>query len=145
MSCVFCKIIRGEIPSKRIYEDEKTLAFLDINPSAPGHTLIIPKRHESRVEGLTEGDASALFGALHRLVGPIQNALDADGSTIGINNGSVAGQEVPHAHIHVIPRRMGDRGGIIQGITRRPRPSSSEMDDIARRIRANIENSPAGS
>ena len=132
--CVFCKIIRGEIPSLKVYEDEKSLAFLDVNPSAPGHTLVIPKAHVARVEDLPEEDASALFKTLRRLVGKIQEAMDAPASTIGINNGRESGQEVPH--IHVIPRYRGDRGGIIQGITRsHRRPSGEEMLHIAERIR----------
>ncbi len=120
----------------KVYEDEKSLAFLDINPSAPGHTLVIPKAHTARVEGLSEEDASALFKTLHRLVGKIQEAMDAPASTIGINNGRESGQEVPHVHIHVIPRSRGDRGGIIQGIARSyKRPSGDEMRLIAERIR----------
>jgi histidine triad (HIT) family protein len=133
--CVFCRIIRGEIPSLKVYEDEKSLAFLDVNPSAPGHTLIIPKAHIARIEYLPEEDASALFKTLHRLVGNIQEALEAPASTIGINNGKESGQEIPHVHIHVIPRFRGDRGGIIQGIARsHGRPSGEEMLRIAERI-----------
>jgi len=134
--CVFCRIIRGEVPSHKVYEDDKSLAFLDIHPSAPGHTLIIPKAHIARVEDLPEEDAAALFGALHRIVGSIQEAIGAPASTIGINNGRESGQEVPHVHIHVIPRYRGDRGGIIQGIARsHGRPSGDEMLCIAQRIR----------
>lgn len=138
--CVFCRIIRGEIPSLKVYEDEKSLAFLDIHPSAPGHTLVIPKAHTARVEDLPENDAAALFRALHRLVGLIQAAVDAPASTIGINNGRESGQEVPHVHIHVIPRSRGDRGGIIQGIARAPsRPNEDEMRQIAVRIKRLVE------
>lgn len=135
-SCIFCRIIRGEIPSYKIYEDEKTLAFLDISPSAPGHTLIIPKAHVTRVEDLSEEDAEALFKTLHVLVGGIQDAMEASSSTIGINNGPESGQEVPHVHIHVIPRTRGDRGRIIQGLVQSlDRPSAEEMLRIAERIR----------
>lgn len=138
--CTFCRIIRGEIPSLKVYEDEKSLAFLDIHPSAPGHTLVIPKAHTARVEDLPENDAAALFRVLHRLVGLIQAAVDAPASTIGINNGMESGQEVPHVHIHVIPRFRGDRGGIIQGIARAPwRPNEDEMRQIAVRIKRLVE------
>jgi histidine triad (HIT) family protein len=94
--CTFCRIIRGEIPSLKVYEDEKSLAFLDVNPSTPGHILIIPKAHIARIEDLPEEDASVLFKTLHRLVGNIQEALEAPASTIGINNGQESGQEIPH-------------------------------------------------
>ncbi|MDH5791605.1 MAG: HIT family protein, partial [Candidatus Bathyarchaeota archaeon] len=131
---------KGEAPAHKVYEDEKAVAFLDIHPSAPGHTLIIPKAHMARVEDLPENDAAALFRALHRLVGPVQVAVDAPASTIGINNGRESGQEVPHVHIHVIPRSRGDRGGIIQGIARAPRrPNEDEMRQIAVRIKGLVE------
>ena len=138
-SCIFCRIIRGEIPSYKIYEDERTLAFLDINPSAQGHTLIIPRAHVTRVEDLSEEDAEALFRTLHVLVGGIQDAMEAPSSTIGINNGPESGQEVPHVHIHIIPRTRGDRGGIMQGLVRiTGRPSGEAMLDIAERRRERV-------
>lgn len=133
--CLFCRIIRGEIPYYKVFEDERTLAFLDINPSAPGHTLIIPKSHVARIEDLQEEDATALFRTLHRLVEPIQRAVEAPACTVGINNGPESGQEIPHVHVHVIPRSKGDRGGIIQGVARTGRPQRHEMAETAARIR----------
>ena len=134
--CIFCRIIEGTIPAFKVYEDDKVFAFLDINPSAPGHTLIIPKTHVAHVEDLSEEDASSLFKVLHNLVGRIQDAVNAPAATIGINNGRESGQEVPHVHIHVIPRYRGDRGGIIQGIAEHPRRlDEKEMCRIAERIR----------
>lgn len=138
--CIFCRIIRGDAPAHRVYEDERVLAFLDINPCSPGHTLIIPKTHVERIEGLSEDDAIALFLALHRLTGSIQRAVGAPATTIGINNGSESGQEVPHLHIHVIPRFKGDRGGVVQSVARgHRRPSVEEMNKIAERIREAIK------
>jgi len=137
--CIFCAIVDGKIPSHKVHEDERTLAFLDIHPSAPGHTLIIPKAHVAKVEDLNRDDAEALFRTLHGLVGGIQTAMGAPASTIGINNGRESGQEVPHVHIHVIPRYAGDRGGIIQGVTRSlARPEQDEMSGIAERIRVSV-------
>jgi len=134
--CIFCRITRGELPAHKVYEDEWVLAFLDIHPSAPGHTLIIPKVHEERIENLSEDEAAAIFKVLHRLTGRIQAAVDAPSSTIGLNNGPESGQEVPHIHIHVIPRFRGDRGGIIQGISRIGcHLNEEEMHRIAERIR----------
>jgi histidine triad (HIT) family protein len=135
MNCVFCSIIKGEIPSYKIYEDEQVLAFLDINPSAKGHTLIIPKLHEARIEYLPKRDSKALFYVLQKLINPIQRAVYAPASTIGINNGREAGQEVPHVHIHVIPRRLDDRGSIIQALARTPRFSKEEFIEVANSIR----------
>ena len=134
--CIFCRIVRGEAPAHRVYEDDRVLAFLDIHPSAPGHTLIIPKAHVARIEDMHEADAEALFRTLHGLMGPIQAAVEAPSSTVGVNNGPESGQEVPHVHIHIIPRFRGDRGGIIQGLARSGRRSSEdEMRRIAERIR----------
>ena len=138
-NCIFCAIVDGRVPSHKVYEDEKTLAFLDIHPSAPGHTLVIPKAHIARVEELPEEDARRLFAALHKIVGRIQEAMGAPACTIGINNGRESGQEVPHVHIHVIPRSTGDRGGIIQGIANSSVSSDQEeMSGFAERIRASI-------
>ena len=137
--CVFCAIISGKIPAYKVHEDERTLAFLDIHPSSRGHTLIIPKVHVARVEDLSKEDSEALFKTLHGLVGGIQEAMGAPASTIGINNGRESGQEVPHVHIHVIPRYTGDRGGIIQGIARASgKPDQKEMIGNAEKIQASI-------
>jgi histidine triad (HIT) family protein len=139
-NCVFCAIVEGKIPSYKVYEDEKTLAFLDIHPSAPGHTLLIPKIHVAQVEDLPEEDARALFASLHKIVGRIQNAIGAPATTIGINNGRENGQEVPHVHVHIIPRKQGDKGSMIQGISRSPpNLDSDEMVRIAREIRDRIK------
>jgi len=138
-SCIFCAIVEGRIPSHKIYEGERVLAFLDVHPSTLGHTLVIPKVHVARVEDLEREDAKALFKALHGLVGGIQRAMGAPASTIGINNGRESGQEIPHVHIHVIPRSTGDRGGIVQGIASSSVSSDQEeLSDIAERIRASI-------
>ena len=135
-SCIFCAIIDGKIPSYKVYEDETTLAFLDIHPSAPGHTLLIPKIHIAKIEDLPEEDARCLFATLHLIVGRIQKAMGTPATTIGINNGRESGQEVSHVHIHIIPRGKGDRGGIIQGLARSPsRPDRAEMERISERIR----------
>ena len=114
MACLFCSIVEGRVKSERVYEDDDVLAFLDIRPSAPGHTLLIPKAHVARIEELTPNQAAALFKTLHRIVGPIREATSSDATTIGINNGPGSGQEISHVHIHIIPRTRGDRGGIVQ-------------------------------
>jgi len=88
-----------------------------------------------QVEGLSREDSSALFDTMHKLVGRIQSAVGAPSSTIGVNNGPESGQEVPHVHIHVIPRSKGDRGGIIQGIARSGgRPDGGELSRIVEKI-----------
>jgi histidine triad (HIT) family protein len=135
MACLFCAIIEGSVPAQRLYEDDGMLAFLDARPVALGHTLLIPKTHAARVEDLSPEQAAALFDALHRIAGPIREAVSSDATTIGINNGPGSGQVIPHVHIHVIPRRRGDRGGIIQ---RLGSGGSGDPAKIAEAIRARI-------
>jgi len=135
--CLFCAISAGKVPAHVVYEDDRTVAFLDIHPSAPGHTLITPRTHAARIEDLSAEDATALFATLHRLTKPIREAVGAEAATVGINDGPGSGQEVPHVHIHVIPRRRGDGGGIIQAITRKGSVGAS-LPDVADRIRKRI-------
>lgn len=133
--CIFCQIVDGEIPSSTVYEDDDVYAFLDVNPLTRGHTLVIPKEHHSRVEELPAGTGSALFTAVYELADPVQAAVDADGATIGINNGEVAGQDVPHVHAHVIPRFEGDAGGSLHtAFTTGPDIADDEFDEIAAAI-----------
>ncbi len=108
---VFSQIVEGEIPAYVVYEDETTFAFLDANPLAPGHTLVIPKTEYQKIEDLPEDAARDLFATVHRLTPAIEDAVDADATTVGFNNGEAAGQEVEHVHCHIIPRFEGDGGG----------------------------------
>ncbi|MFA7310163.1 MAG: HIT family protein, partial [Candidatus Paceibacterota bacterium] len=108
-NCVFCKIIRGELPSFRVYEDERTLAFLDINPVNRGHTLVIPKADDTRnIFDVSPEDWSATTETARKVAHAVEKALDADGVNIVMNNRPNAGQVVDHPHIHVIPRFKGD-------------------------------------
>jgi histidine triad (HIT) family protein len=135
-SCVFCKIVKGDIKPHTVFENEKTLAFLDANPLTKGHTVIIPKIHVSKLEKLDEDTAEAFFLTIHKLVAPIQNAVGAQATTIGINNGKESGQDIPHVHAHIVPRFKGDKGGSVHSIIRcRPRISQKEMQKIAENIR----------
>jgi histidine triad (HIT) family protein len=136
-SCIFCRIVDGEIPSRTVYEDDDVLAFLDANPLAPGHTLVVPKSHRGRLNDADADEAADVFGAVHELTPRIESAVDAPATTVAINNGEAAGQEVPHVHVHVIPRFEGDGGGPIHAVAGgRPDLSEEELDDIAERIAA---------
>lgn len=133
--CIFCAIVDGEIPSRTVYEDEETLAFLDANPLAPGHVLVIPKSHHERLDELPDELAGAVLERLHQLVSPVESAVDADGSNVAFNNGSAAGQEVPHVHGHIIPRFEDDGGRPIHVVAgSRPELSDEELDSIADNI-----------
>ena len=105
--CIFCKIVDGEIPSMKIYEDDWCVAVMDISPATPGHTLVIPKEHFDSLEDLDEETAGKLM-MVAKLIGFRQkNALGSEGFNIVQNNGRAAGQTVMHYHIHVIPRYAG--------------------------------------
>jgi len=137
--CIFCKIIRGEAPSHKVYEDEGAMAFLDAFPLAEGHTLIVPKKHYERIEDVPEEDAVPLYKAIHRLVQPVCASVGATDCNIGFNDGPSAGQVVPHVHGHIIPRWPDDGGGSIHSImVRRPRVSAERMREIAGKIRERV-------
>lgn len=106
--CLFCKIVRGELPSYKVYEDDATLALLDINPVNPGHTLVIPKIHATDLFDAEDSDWQALTKTVRIIAHALESALKPDGINIGMNNRASAGQTVFHAHMHVIPRREGD-------------------------------------
>ena len=104
--CLFCKIIAGEIPSTKVYEDETVYAFRDINPQAPVHVLVVPKRHIARAADLTEEDG-ALIGHIFAVAAQIAKAEGiADGFRIITNNGADAGQTVAHLHFHILGGRV---------------------------------------
>jgi histidine triad (HIT) family protein len=133
MSCIFCRIVKGEIAAEVVAEDARTLAFLDVSPLADGHVLVVPRAHVALLEDLAPEDVNALFAAVARLAGPAREAAAAEGSTVGINNGPATGQTVPHVHVHIVPRRSGDGGGTVHSIFR-PRPTRP-IADVARDIR----------
>lgn len=106
--CIFCKIISGEIPAYKVYEDDKTLAFLDINQVNPGHTLIVSKNHYANLEAIPTEELSALIIAVKKVGALLKNKLGVGGYNITVNNDPIAGQLIAHLHFHVIPRREGD-------------------------------------
>lgn len=107
--CVFCKILAGEIPSAKVYEDDKVMAFLDIAPFNLGHTLVVPKTHCHGLSDMPDDFRDALFAAAARLAPVVLRVTGATGFNLLLNNGQTAGQEVPHAHLHIIPRFADDK------------------------------------
>lgn len=138
--CIFCSIVAGDIPARTVYETDAVLAFLDANPLARGHTLVIPKSHAQHVGDLDADLASDLFDAVASLTPRIQDAVDADGANVGVNDGEAAGQEVPHVHVHVVPRFEGDGGAPIHAVAgERPDLSDDELDAVADEVAAAID------
>jgi histidine triad (HIT) family protein len=101
---LFTQIIDGEIPSYTVYEDDTTYAFLDVNPLAPGHTLVVPKEPYERLDDMPADLAGDVFSTATKIAPAIEAAVDASATTLAINNGEDAGQEVPHVHLHIIPQ-----------------------------------------
>ena len=114
MDCIFCKIITKDIPSKILYEDDDTISFLDAFPVAKGHTLVIPKEHHAKIQDLPSDVNQKLFETVHKMTKKIDSL---EGSTlIAIHNGRASGQEVPHVHVHLIPRSNDDSAGPVHSM-----------------------------
>jgi len=107
-NCIFCKIIAGEIPAAKIYEDDAVLAFLDINPVNIGHALVIPKRHFENLYDTPDELLAKMISAAKKISLAIKSAMHAGGINIEMNNERAAGQLVGHAHLHVVPRFEND-------------------------------------
>lgn len=138
-NCVFCKIIAGEVTAKIIMQNEKAMALLDAFPLAAGHTLVIPKSHYAKVQQMSEQDAMAVFEIVWKIAGAVETGSQVNASTIAIHNGSEAGQEVPHVHAHIVPRKKGDGAGPIHSMFKiKPRLSAQEMDSLYDRIASNL-------
>ncbi len=134
--CIFCKIIGGEIPSFKVFEDEYVLAFLDIKPFTKGHTLIIPKQHAENVFDITEDSLQKVIVVGKKMAAKIKAVLGADGIRLSQSNGKVAGQEIMHFHLHVIPRYEND--GLFANPTatlQLPQADFEELKKLAKQIK----------
>jgi len=129
-NCVFCKIVRGELPSYKVFEDEKSLAFLDIHPVHAGHVLVIPKMHAATIFDVPPEDWAAVQENVRKCAIAIEKSMGADGVNLLMNNREHAGQVVHHAHVHLIPRFKGD------GLNRWPsRPyEEGEAGEVRKKI-----------
>ena len=133
--CIFCKIVSGQIPSLRLFENDSVLAFLDVGPISDGHTLIVPKEHFQRLDKAPPETAAQIARILPMLAAAVQKAVNADGYNLLCNNGTAAGQVVEHLHFHIIPRKQND--GVFD---RWPayKYEEGKADLIARQIKDNI-------
>jgi histidine triad (HIT) family protein len=128
--CLFCKIASGEIPSKKIYENDHVVAFLDINPSAPGHTLVVPKRHYNNILDVDEKTLVHLIDGVQTVAKRMSEKLGSD-ITVLQNNGRTSGQIVFHIHFHIIPRTEGDG---IHFVHHRIQVSEQELDEMKNKL-----------
>ena len=132
--CLFCKIIDGEIPSAKVYEDEDVYAFLDISQVTTGHTLIIPKKHTENIYETDETIAAALFSRVPKVAKAIKKAFNPQGINLLNNNGEFASQSVFHIHIHLIPRYDDTDGFGLKWQERNDEFSSEDLASIAEAI-----------
>ena len=133
--CIFCKIIDGEIPSFKVFEDDRTLAFMDINPVSPGHVLVIPKHHARDLMHIPTDWLMATTATAQTVARAVDRTLKPHGINLVQSNGPGAGQSVFHLHVHVFPRIAGDKLKLNWGL------APGDMDAIgamAERIRANV-------
>ena len=133
--CVFCKIVTKQLPATVVHEDEHTLAFLDIAQVNPGHVLIALKAHSENIYGLDEAQAAAIFGPAARLARAIHDVFSPHGLSVYQANGTAAGQQVFHFHVHLIPRYNGDD---VTLVFPRKSPTRDQLEDYGSKIRARL-------
>lgn len=134
-NCIFCKIIKGEIPSNKIYEDEDFVAILDIKPNNLGHSLVIPKDHHKNIFDLPDNLLAKLGKRIQIVADGVLKGTGASGVNVGMNNGVTAGQLIHHAHIHIIPRFQGD--GLVHW-QQKDEYTADDFKNTAEKIRQNI-------
>jgi histidine triad (HIT) family protein len=132
-NCIFCKIVSGEIPALKLFENDHVLAFVDINPMSKGHSLVIPKNHANDLAAGSVEDSIELMKVVHDLAPRIVKSLGASGYNLGMNHGVDAGQEVLHTHIHIIPRYNGGSLSFVK-----MHPAKEELQAVADEIRAKL-------
>ena len=133
MDCIFCKIVEGKIPSRKITETEKSMAFLDAFPLTKGHMLVIPKKHYVKIQEMSKEDNSDLFEIVRILTGKMERV--APSSLVAIHNGKESGQEVPHVHVHIIPRNIGDSVGPVHSMFgKKPKLTNDEFNNIVDKL-----------
>ncbi|HWY79044.1 MAG TPA: HIT family protein [Candidatus Sulfotelmatobacter sp.] len=115
-NCLFCKLVKKEIPSLLVYEDDATVSFMELHPSAPGHVMVILKKHGNNILEYSQEDLGKIMASVQKVAAKLEKALKPDSISIGINHKERHG--VPHLHIHLIPRWENDKGSIIQSIVK---------------------------
>ena len=133
--CIFCRMVAGQIPVARIYEDEIVFAFLDIGPISDGHTLVIPKQHFEKLHDCPAELLGQVASRLGRIAGAVAAARNADGDNLLCNNGRAAGQLIEHLHFHIVPRNVGD--GVFDRWPSYKYPHG-KIEKIADKIRENL-------
>ena len=136
VNCIFCKIVSGKLRARIINENDYAMAFLDAFPLSSGPTLVVPKAHFSKVQDMDKEYSCAVFSIACQIAAILEPTVRVNASTIAIHNGRDAGQEVPHVHIHIVPRSVNDGAGPIHSMfNSRPKLNDEEMDKLADKLR----------
>lgn len=133
-SCIFCKIIQGDLPSHKVYEDENYFAFLDIHPISTGHTLVVPKHHAQDILHSSPEDRKGLLEVVAKIAPSILKAVNVHAFNTGINTGKDSGQIIFHTHVHIIPRKAKDGLSDWKNVSQ----THEELSSIAERIRSHV-------
>jgi histidine triad (HIT) family protein len=133
MDCIFCRIAKGEIPTKTITETNHSIAFLDAFPLTKGHTLVIPKQHHEKIQHMSSEENNDLFSTVHSIISKVDKLTGA--TLVAVHNGKEAGQEIPHVHVHLVPRSPDDTGGPIHCLFDSTlNVSDSEINEILKKL-----------
>ena len=134
MDCIFCKIISGDISVKILKETAQSISFLDAFPLAKGHALVIPKKHHQKIQDMTSEENTDLFSLVREITSKVDSITGA--TLIAVHNGSDAGQEIPHVHVHLVPRDKNDSAGPIHSMFKPSlKLSDSENDEIYEKLK----------
>lgn len=134
LNCIFCKIVKKEIPAKIIFETEKSLAFMDAFPLTKGHSLVVTKTHYEKVQDISKEDNADLFETVRRTISKVDKITDS--TLLAIHNGKQSGQEIPHVHVHLIPRSSEDSAGPVHSMfSKLPKLSDKETQTIYEKLK----------
>ena len=134
--CIFCKIVSKEIPTKILVETESCIGFLDAFPLAKGHALVIPKHHYEKLQDLPININTEVFSTVHSLISKVDSLTGA--TLVAVHNGKQSGQEIPHVHVHLIPRSKDDSAGAVHSMfSKKPDLSESEIEELCDKLRIN--------
>ena len=136
MDCIFCRIVSKEIPTKILIETESCIGFLDAFPLAKGHAIVIPKKHYEKLQDLPTDTNTGVFSAVHSLISKVDSLTGA--TLVAVHNGKQSGQEIPHVHVHLIPRSKDDSAGAVHSMfSQKPELSESDIDELCSKLRIN--------
>ena len=134
MDCIFCKIITGNIPAKILKETSRSISFLDAFPLAKGHVLVIPKNHHQKIQDMSNDENADLFSLVHLMISKVDSITGA--TLVAVHNGKDAGQEVPHIHVHLVPRSVSDSAGTIHSMFNNTlKISESEIEELYNKLK----------